>query len=131
MTNYNFVTVGQLTGELANDHLEKVKMTHDAYFYSMQLTTNIVEQDMDGVFGRYLSTVHLNRYQWFFNGLDYLQIISIDESNIQEMIALVNRIYGNGHYIKQRSRLRICKFTKAMKHRSIKISAILEVIRRL
>lgn len=129
MKNYYFVTVRNLDFEFRDEHLEIVKKTSEEY-YSRHIVTNIVKQDMDEVFEKYLSSIHLSQYQWFFNELDYWQIMSIDESNIRSMIAMVNRKNGNGHSIKEGCQKKICKFTKAMRHRSLKICALKQVIQR-
>lgn len=114
---------------MTDRHLEMVRITHEVNYYSVRRYTNIVLQGIDEVFQQYLSSIHLDRHQWFFNGLDYFQIISVHQGNILSMIDMVNRNDKRLRSINAADLKKICQFTKAMKHRSVKINALLEVIR--
>lgn len=124
MTNYICFSVNLFN----DDHLNMVKVSHNMNL--MLQSKTIVNQDIDGWFQKYFSKTNLRKYQWFFNNLSYFEILYINENNITFLISSVNRKCGHGHSIKKGSQKKICAFTKAMRHRSLKLIALTEVILR-
>jgi hypothetical protein len=116
-----------ITGEsYANDHLEEVETAHSN---SMLVNPTIVTQNIDGIFAKWLKTINLHKYQWFFNGLSYLEIMLIDEKNIKDAIAKVNKKSNTTYAIPKHIQKDICIKTKALKNRPIKIrNAILVIL---
>lgn len=114
-----------ITGEsYANEHLEEVKIAHRN---SILENPTIVTQDIDGIFAKWLTTFNFGEYQWFFNGLSYLEIMLIEEKNIENAIAKVNKMCNTTHVIPRLIQKEICIMTKALKNRSVKIKNIIPV----
>jgi len=90
-----------------------------------QLFSNlsIVDQEMDEVIAGWLYYVKLHKYQWFFNGLSYLEIEFIDEDNIEGFISKVNR-----NSITKGAQKKICIMTKTLRERKQKFQDLLLVI---
>lgn len=78
---------------------------------------------MDEVFGKWLHYLKLHKYQWFFNGLSYLEIECIDEENIEAFITKVNK-----STITKGAQKKICLSVKSLRDREKKMSDILMVI---
>jgi len=83
----------------------------------------IVDQEMDEVFGKWLHYLKLHKYQWFFNGLSYLEIEFIDEDNIDGFISKVNR-----NAITKGAQKKICISTSSLRGRKQKFQDLLMVI---
>jgi len=91
----------------------------------------IIDQDMDGAFTKWLHFCNLKKYQWFFNSLSYLEIVLIDEKNIKNLVAKVNRNTMEENCIKDSVQKKICAETKALRHRPIKLNNLITVIMQL
>jgi len=87
------------------------------------ITLTIVDQGMDGAVAKWLHYLKLHKYQWFFNSLSYLEIEFIDEDNIEDFIAKVNK-----NSITKGAQKKICLSTKALRDRSQKLNNLLLVI---
>ena len=108
-----------------NNHLEMVATAHRR---STLIDQTIVDQDMDGAFNKWLNFCKLKRYRWFFNNLSYLEIVLIDEENIENLIAKVNRNNIKEKSIKYCIQKKICVETKILRHRPIKLNNLITVI---
>lgn len=111
-----------------DNHLEMVATAHRR---STLIDQTIVDQDMDGAFNKWLNFCTLKRYQWFFNNLSYLEIVLIDEENIENLIAKVNRNTTKENCIKYCVQKKICAETKVLRHRPIKLNNLITVITQL
>ncbi|CAI6360720.1 unnamed protein product [Macrosiphum euphorbiae] len=80
----------------------------------------ILDQEMDGAVAKWLHYLKLHKYQWFFNGLSYLEIEFIDEDNIDDFIAKVNK-----NSITRGAQKKICLSTKTLRDRSQKLNNLL------
>ncbi|XP_060860226.1 uncharacterized protein LOC132937426 [Metopolophium dirhodum] len=108
-----------------DNHLEMVAIAHRR---STIIDQTIVDQDMDGAFNKWLNFCKLKRYQWFFNNLNYLEIVLIDEENIENLIAKVNRNTTKENCIKYCVQKKICAETKVMRHRPIKLNNLITAL---
>jgi len=106
-------------------------MVVTAHRRSTLINQTIVDQDMDGAFTKWLHFCKLKRYQWFFNGLSYLEIVLIDEENIENLVSKVNRNAMVENCIKDCVQKSICAETKVLRHRPIKLNNLITVITRL
>lgn len=106
-------------------------MVATAHRRSTLIDQTIVGQDMDGAFNKWLNFCKLKRYQWFFNNLSYLEIVLIDEENIGNLIAKVNRNTMKENCIKYCVQKKICTETKVLLHRPIKLNNLITVITQL
>ncbi|XP_050419786.1 uncharacterized protein LOC126832834 [Adelges cooleyi] len=80
----------------------------------------IVEQDMDEAVYKWLHYLKLHKYQWFFNGLSYLEIECINEDTIESFIAKVNE-----NSITKGAQKKICISTKALRDRPKKLKDLI------
>lgn len=85
--------------------------------------TTIVEQEMDGIIGKWLHYLKLHKYEWFFNALSYHEIEVIDENNIEWFITKVNM-----NSITKGAQKKICLSTKILRDRQQKLKNLLMVI---
>jgi len=83
----------------------------------------ILDQEMDGAVAKWLHYLKLHKYQWFFNSLSYLEIEFINEDNIDDFIAKVNK-----NSITKGAQKKICLSTKTLRDRSQKLNNLLLVI---
>jgi len=106
-------------------------MVATAHRRSTLIDQTIVDQDMDGAFTKWLHFCKLKRYQWFFNNLSYLEIVLIDEENIGNLIAKVNKNTTMENCIKYYVQKKICAEAKVLRHRPIKLNSLITVITQL
>lgn len=115
-----------ITGECFDDkHLELVRTMHNR---SKLVNPTIITQNMNGAFAKWISTYNFDRYQWFFYGLSYLEIVLIDENNINDYITKVNKYAMTKHVIRKSIQKEICTKTKVLRERPVKFHNILLVI---
>lgn len=108
------------------DHLEMIASVNSATTVRNSQTLNtltIVDQGMDGAVAKWLHYLKLHKYQWFFNSLNYLEIVFIDEDNIDGLIAKVNR-----NFITKGAQKKMCISTKTLRDRPQKLNDLLLVI---
>jgi len=108
------------------NHLEMIAKTNRVTTLGdPQLLTDltILDQEMDGAVAKWLHYLKLHKYQWFFDGLSYLEIELIDEDNIDDFIAKVNK-----NSITKGAQKKICLSTKALRDRSKKLNNLSLVI---
>lgn len=112
---------------LSNYHLNMIEGTSNLSFDILKphtfLNVTIVDQGMDGAVSYWLHYLKLHKYQWFFNSLGYLEIESINEDNIEEFIAKVNK-----NTIAKGAQKKICISTKMLRDRPQKLKHLLMVI---
>lgn len=101
-----------------------VAITHRS---STLIDQTIVDQDMDGAFTKWLHFCKLKKYQWFFNSLSYLEVVLIDEENIENLIAKVNKNTAKENCIKYSVRKQMCAEAKILRHRPIKLNNLITV----
>ncbi|XP_025209115.1 uncharacterized protein LOC112604349 [Melanaphis sacchari] len=105
------------------DHLEMIANVNSAIAMNNSPTfinLTIINQEMDGIVAKWLYYLKLHKYQWFFNSLSYLEIISIDEDNIDDFIAKVNK-----NFITKGAQKKICISTKMLRDRPQKFNYLL------
>ncbi|CAI6344719.1 unnamed protein product [Macrosiphum euphorbiae] len=105
------------------DHLEMIASVNSATTVRNSQTLNtltIVDQGMDGAVAKWLHYLKLHKYQWFFNSLNYLEIVFIDEDNIDGFIAKVNR-----NFITKGAQKKMCISTKTLRDRPQKLYDLL------
>ncbi|XP_060873301.1 protein Smaug homolog 2-like [Metopolophium dirhodum] len=108
------------------NHLEMIAKTNRATTLGdpqSLIDLTILNQDMDGAVAKWLHYLKLHKYQWFFNSLSYLEIEFIDEDNIEDFIAKVNK-----NSITKGAQKKICLSTKALRDRSQKLNNLLLVL---
>jgi len=108
------------------NHLEMIAKTNRATILgdSQSLVDlTIINQEMDGAVAKWLHYLKLHKYQWFFNSLSYLEIEFIDEDNIDDFIAKVNK-----NSITKGAQRKICISTKTLRDRPQKLNDLLLVI---
>jgi len=108
------------------NHLEMIAKTNRATTLGdpqSLIDLTILNQEMDGAVAKWLHYLKLHKYQWFFNSLSYLEIEFIDEDNIDDFIAKVNK-----NSITKGAQKKICLSTKALRDRSQKLNNLLLVI---
>jgi len=107
------------------NHLEMIAKTNTAALGDPQqlMDLTILNQEMDGAVAKWLHYLKLHKYQWFFNSLSYLEIEFIDEDNIGDFIAKVNK-----NSITKGAQKKICLSTKSLRDRSQKLNNLLLVI---
>jgi len=84
--------------------------------------TTIITQEMEGEIARWLLFTDLRKFQWFFNGLSYKEIESINEGNIGSYIKKVDK-----YSIKPSDRKKICAITRNLRKRPFKIKSMIAV----
>lgn len=89
---------------------------------TFELKKTIVSQDMDGDVIKWLHYLRLHKYCWFFKELSYLEIETIDEDNIEGLIAKVKK-----DAIVQGAKRKICISTKILRDRPKKFKDLLMV----
>lgn len=105
------------------NHLEMIAKTNRAAILgdSQSLVDlTIINQEMDGAVAKWLHYLKLHKYQWFFNSLSYLEIEFIDEDNIDDFIAKVNK-----NSITKGAQRKICISTKTLRDRPQKLNDLL------
>jgi len=108
------------------NHLEMIAKTNKATTFGNPQSLNdltILDQEMDGAVAKWLHYLKLHKYQWFFNSLSYLEIEFIDEDNIEDFIAKVNK-----NSITKGAQKKICLSTNTLRIRSQKFENLLLVI---
>lgn len=108
-----------------NDHLDMVIDGHRRNS-SGNTHQTIISQDM--AFDNFLNYTNLQKYQWFFSSLSYLEITLIDKKNIQKYLSKVDRSSKNENVLKNVDVDKICLIAEAMRHRPIKLKNLLIVI---
>ncbi|XP_060862756.1 uncharacterized protein LOC132939546 [Metopolophium dirhodum] len=104
------------------NHLEMIAKANTATLGDPQslIDLTILNQEMDGAVAKWLHYLKLHKYQWFFNSLSYLEIEFIDEDNIDDFIAKVNK-----NFITKGAQKKICLSTRALRDRSQKLNNLL------
>ena len=108
------------------NHLEMIAKTNMATTLrdpQSLIDLTILNQEMDGAVAKWLHYLKLHKYQWFFNNLSYLEIEFIDEDNIDDFIAKVNK-----NSITKGAQKKICLSTKTLRDRTQKLNNLLLVI---
>lgn len=108
------------------NHLEMIANTNRATALvdsQSLIDLTILDQEMDGAVAKWLHYLKLHKYQWFFNSLSYLEIEFIDEDNIEDFIAKVNK-----NSITKGAQKKICLSTKTLRDRSQKLNNLSLVI---
>lgn len=108
------------------NHLEMIATTNRFTTLDDPQSLNdltILHQEMDGAVAKWLHYLKLHKYQWFFNSLSYLEIEFIDEDNIDDFIAKVNK-----NSITKGAQKKICLSTKTLRDRSQKLNNLSLVI---
>lgn len=90
--------------------------------FNLPFVITIVHQDMVEAVSNWLNYLKLHKYQWFFNSLSYLEIVSVDEDTIEGFIIKINK-----NFIPRGVQKKICISTKALKNRKLKFQDILKV----
>lgn len=106
------------------DHFEMIATANKPISDFPRTHTNltIVDQDMDGAVAKWLHYLKLHKYQWFFNGLSYLEIEIIEEDNIEAFITKVNL-----NSITKGAQKKICISTKTLRDRPLKLKDLILV----
>ncbi|XP_060850700.1 uncharacterized protein LOC132929389 [Rhopalosiphum padi] len=105
------------------NHLEMIAKTNGATILGDSqslIDLTILNQEMDGAVAKWLHYLKLHKYQWFFNSLSYLEIVFIDEDNIDDFIAKVNK-----NSITKGAQKKICISTKTLRDRPQKLNNLL------
>ncbi|XP_025191727.1 protein Smaug homolog 2-like [Melanaphis sacchari] len=105
------------------NHLEMIAKTNRSNILGDSrslINLTILDQEMDGAVAKWLHYLKLHKYQWFFNSLSYLEIEFIDEDNIDDFIAKVNK-----NSITKGAQKKICISTKKLRDRPQKLNDLL------
>lgn len=83
----------------------------------------IVTQRMDEAVCRWLNYFGIGEFQWFFNGLSYIELLHVDESNFHHYLAKFNICCMSTPTV-----LKICSAIREVRNRPLLLRLIAQVI---